>query len=248
MPDEENTTAVSVDEAPVEASSQAEVAEPQSQAQEPPKSASIEEESDKEKNFRRMRLAMEEQQRQIRELQEALESAKPQVQEELDPLDGVSEDDFVSVKQVKTYAEKAVKKAVQQALKEQKGATLEERFRQSHPDYDQIVTKENLDEMFQEMPELKPTLHRMYQAALKGEDVDPVALSYKLVKRFKGEQTMGKAEKASAQLAKNAQKPVSSNAIKSSALNEAHKFGTSLSKEDRERIYAETVGFAKRRN
>ena len=230
----------------------AEVADPQSQAQEAPKAAPIAEESDKEKNFRRMRLAMEEQQRQIQELQRTLSQAKqaeaPQEEAEQDPLAGVADDDLVSVKQVRSYAERVAKDAVRQVLKEQKGATIEERFRERNPDYDKIVTKENLDELFEEMPELKPTLQRMYAMALKGEDVDPVALSYKLIKRFKGEQDMGKAEKASAQLTKNAQKPLSSNAIKSSALNEAHKFGQTMSKEDKARIFAETVAAAKQRN
>jgi hypothetical protein len=201
-----------------------------------------------------MRESLEALQRQNLELQNAVYKMNAPTQKqqapEPDELADLSEDDFINVGQVKKYASRLVKETIQQAMKEQKGATLEDRFRASHSDYDEVVNKENLETLFQDMPELKGVLSKAYEASMKGEDVDPVSLSYKLIKKFGtnlGETTMNKKAPELARLAKNAQKPISSNAIKSSALSEAHKYIDRPSKEEADRIYKETVEAARAR-
>jgi len=204
--------------------------------------------TDKDENIRRMRESLEELSRQNRELQQAVHQmrspAQPQEPLERDELADLSEDDFINVGQVKKYASRLVKDTVRQVMKEQKGASLEDRFRMTHNDYDEVVNKENLETLFQDMPELKGVLSKAYEASLKGEDVDPVSLSYKLIKKFCtniGETPMNKKAPELAKLAKNTAKPISSNAIKSSALSEAHKYIDRPSKEEADRIYKETV-------
>jgi hypothetical protein len=100
------------------------------------------------------------------------------------------------------------------------------------------------------VPELKPVLAKAYELAVKGENIDPVSLSYKLLKPYLGGQDVVNSKKAGEEkLTRNAGKPISANAIKSSALTEAHKYmgGSAPSKEDRARIYKETVEAAKAR-
>jgi len=233
-----------IDQQPTEAPIEEQIA---AKASEKPK-------GDKDENIRRMRESMEHLQRQNQELQATLNAmSRPKQQAPQEPVDEVAalaEDDFVNVGQMKKYAQNVTKEAVRQALKEQRGASSEERFRAQNPDYDQVVTKENLETLFNDVPELKPTLVKLYDMALKGEDVDPVAVSYKLIKKFNtnlGETSMNKKTSEVDKLASNSNKPVSSNAIKSSALTQAHKYGLRPTKEEAAKLYKETVEASKGR-
>lgn len=207
----------------------------------------------RDENMAKMRESLEQLRRQNLELQNAVmqthqvrQSAPPAP--EPDELATLPDDDFVSVAQMKKFAARVAQETVQSALKQQKGASLEDRFRAAHPDYDEVVNKENLETLFQEMPELRGVLTKAYESAMKGDDVDPVSLSYKLIKKYSttlGESSMSK--KTPEILARNAQKPVSSNAIKSAALSEAHKYAMKPTKEEADRLYKETVEAARAR-
>jgi hypothetical protein len=214
--------------------------------------------STKEDNLRQQGRVIEDLKRQNAELQSALVRMVPpaqkqqEAQPEPDELAGLDDDDFVSVSQVKKLAEKIVKQTVQSAMKEGRVERIEESFKTKHDDYDDVVNQDNFERLFKDVPELKPVLARAYELAVKGEDIDPVSLSYKLLKQYSNtgdEEMVNKKSPSDEKLNRNQAKPLSANAIKSSALTEAHKYmgGKAPSKEDRARIYKETVEAAKNR-
>jgi hypothetical protein len=108
------------------------------------------------------------------------------------------------------------------------------------------VNSDNFETLFEEMPELRSVLKLSYDAAKRGEDVDPVAVSYKLLKKFQPEEKqVSKKAPENYQLSRNEQKPKAAASIKSQALHEAYKFVANPSKSERERIYKETVEASK---
>ena len=188
----------------------------------------------KEDNLRNLARTNEDLKRQNAELQSALirmapppVREKPVPQEEVDELADLADDDFVSVSQVKKLAERIVKATVKSAMNEGRVEKIEKSFKNQHSDYEEVVNQENFEKLFKDMPEMKPVLSRAYELAVKGEDIDPVALSYKLLKQYSttnGEEQMNKKSPSEEKLSRNQAKPISANAIKSSALTEAHKY------------------------
>jgi hypothetical protein len=257
MPDDENVGVIeevaspetvdqqtNIEPEPQEVSQEAETAQP-----EVPKKS-------KEDNLRQLGRAYEEEKRRSAELQAALlrmmpaQKAPEAAPEPVDELAGLDKEDFISVGQVEKIVERAVKKSVHSAMSAGRVERLEESFKGSHSDYDDVVNQDNFEKLFNDMPELKPVLAEAYESAVKGENIDPVSLSYKLLKQYKNSgEDMTKKATSDDRLNRNQAKPISANAIKSSALTEAHKYmgGAAPSKDDRARIYKETVEAAKAR-
>lgn len=254
MPDDENTGVVEEVAAPEIADQQTE-AEPETHEEQSEAKATPSEEpkNSKEDNLRHLGRAYEDLKRQNAELQNALVRLAPPQKEaapEPDELADLADDDFVSVSQVKKLAERIVKQTVQSAMKEGRVERLEETFKARNSDYDAVVNQDNFEKLFKDMPEMKAVLKNAYDAAVKGNtEIDPVSLSYKLLKPYVGEQEMVTKKVGDEKLSRNAGKPISANAIKSSALTEAHKYmgGGLPTKEDRARIYKETVEASKAR-
>jgi hypothetical protein len=253
MPDDENTGVVEEIAAPVIAEQQTEnepeTQEAASEAAAPPEAPK----NSKEDNLRQQGRVIEDQRRRIAELESAFVRMAPPKKEpepEPDELANLDDEDFISVGQVKKIAQKIAKETYQKTMNEGRVDRLEESFKARNSDYDAVVNQDNFEKLFKDMPELKPVLAKAYEAAVRGENIDPVALSYKLLKPYMGEEdVIQKKAPGDDRLARNASKPISANAIKSSALTEAHKYmgGNAPSKEDKARIYKETVEAAKAR-
>ena len=254
MPDDENIGVTSEEIATPEIADQETNNEPETQEQatesvatsEPPKNS-------KEDNLRQQGRVIEDQKRRIAELESAfvrLAPPKKEVVPEPDEMAGLDDDDFISVGQVKKIAQKIAKDTYRATMNEGRVERLEETFKGRHSDYELVVNQDNFEKLFKDMPELKPVLANAYAAAVRGEDIDPVALSYKLLKPYIGDSDVVNSKKSGDEkLVRNQNRPISANAIKSSALTEAHKYmgSNAPSKEDKARIYKETVEAAKAR-
>lgn len=240
MTDEANSGVIEEAAAPVEAT------EAQPKEAVPTPTSEIQD-----RNWKEARQLLEEQRRRIEELQGMVSrSAAPAPKEEVDELDQMAPDDIVTAKQMRKYAERVAEQAVQKAMKRSAADTMEERVRARYSDYDSVVTKENVDELTRDDPALRKTLQSLAAAAQRGEDVDPYSLAYSLIKKTKGsteKEDMSRVKRDADQLAKNSAKPVSSNAIKSAPLSDAHTYAN-LSKEDKERYFKEMTEAAKRRS
>jgi hypothetical protein len=207
----------------------------------------------KDENMERMRQSLDDLKRKNAEMAAALEQLRAPVkvaEPEVDELASLGGDDFVNKSQAEKLIERKVAQRVEAALKAMRVENREGLFAATTSDYKQVVTQENFDALFQDVPELRPVMAKAYELAQRGEDIDPVALSYKLLKKFGGGSATGESEMAKRNaeaLAKNVGKPQSANAVKSSALSEAHKFINSPSKDEKARIFKETQEAARAR-
>lgn len=185
-------------------------------------------------NFREARKIMSEQNRRIHELEEHLRSSAANSAQPKDELEGVSDDEFLTRKQAEAIA---LRKA-QELLQEQEYSTLEDRMRLKFKDYDDIVTEEHVKELIEDDRDLADSIK---------SSPNPYATAYKLIKKSAFYQDKGKKPNKDAEkLVKNAQKPVSSNAVQSRPLSNANAFAFS-SKEEKDALYREMMQAASRR-
>lgn len=228
----------------------AEVAEPQvegQQAQEastPEPKAQLAERkkrNDQEYNWAEARKKMQELDRQNKELAEKVsQMQKPasQPEEEASPM---GKDDIVTYSQMEKLIEKKAAKIAENILRQREAATVDERLSLKFSDYADVVSKENIELLKQEEPELALSIWKLQD--------DPYAqgiAAYKLMKK------LGISDKETPQpdkerAVKNAQKPLSVNAVtKQSALGNAHLFENGLTKELKSQLYKEMREAAKR--
>ncbi len=228
MSEEEN---ISVEE---QSGAVAEATEPEIVQQEREESAAERKKrNDQEYNWAEARRKMQELDRQNEEMKKQLtQMQQPKVSED-DELDKLADDDIVTKAQVKKLASKMAMQIAQEAIKQREASTVDERLVNKFSDFGEVVTKENLELLKQQEPELAMSLFH---------NPDPFAqgvAAYKLLKRVGvGEPVANKLDREKA--IRNSQKPVSVNAVtKSSALGEAHKFENGLTKELKGQLWAE---------
>lgn len=215
---------------------------------------------DAEYNFAELRKQREEDKRRADELERRLEeerrrnneflellkqSKSAQTKEERDLLEEelskLQQDDLATVANTeKIFAKhsKPTKKKIDEM--EAKVAALEakleeQRIRAKFPDLDEVVTKENIETLSREEPELAQTL-----SVMKLGSPEQVSLAYKYIKKFvqpmpKQEDPMEKKKAL-----ENSKKPLSAQAApKSSAIGNVAAFENGLTKELREQLYKE---------
>lgn len=147
-------------------------------AQEDPKTA----------NFRELRLSKEKTEKELKEAYKIIKemrelSKQKQESKEDEPDDynlGIGEDDFVEGKHVSKLTKKI--KQLEKQLKEQgqsyTATTVETRLRNQYKDFDSVVTKDNVESLVKEYPELGNTLKS--NADLYSQAVS----AYTLIKRM----------------------------------------------------------------
>jgi hypothetical protein len=239
MSDEETQSVE--EEVPQEASAQAteseQVAERQETAEERRKR------NDQEYNWAEARRKMQELDRQNRDMAEQLQkmqqSKNPEVDEEAE-LAKLGDEELVSVSQVKKLAASMAKKVANQVMKEREASTVDERLQSKYSDYADVVSKENIELLKQQEPELALSLWRLAD--------DPYAqgvAAYKLLKKVGVNSDMPSPEKEKA--LKNSKKPLSVNAVtKQSAIGNAHIFENGLTPELKKSLLKEMQEAAKR--
>lgn len=175
-----------------------------------------------EKNWRQVRQSLAEakerearHQREIEELRNLVQAVKPQ-EKEIDPWEGLENDDVLEVAKAKeiiarqTQAE--VKRALDQALKQRDSdpVVLEQKTKAKYKDFDQVMTAENVDDIIKTNP-------LVHDAILKS--ANPIEAAYQFISgsakyHNRTLETKGMIEKA--KLKDNQSKPKSPNSLASS--------------------------------
>lgn len=198
--------------------------------------------NDAEYNWAETRKKMQELDRQNREMAQELNSLKKQKEPPPaeDELDKMSDDDIMTKAQAKKMAERMAKKVAEDVLKQRDASTVDERLSTKLPDFADVVTKENIELLKQNEPELAMSLYHIPDPFQQG------VAAYKMLKKLGiGAEVVKSQEKEKAQ--KNSQKPLSVNAVtKQSAIGNAHLFENGLTPELKSQLWKEMQEASKR--
>jgi len=194
--------------------------------------------NDAEYNWAETRRKMQELEKQNRDMQQEMSQLK-KPKEEVDDLDKLSDDDIITKGHAKKLAQKMAREISEQVIKQREASMVDERLQSKFSDFADVVTKENIDLLKQNEPELAFSL---------SHNPDPYAqgiAAYKLLKRLGIGNEVKNEEKEKA--LKNSQKPVSVNAVgKNSAIGNVHLFENGLTKELKSQLWKEMQDARKR--
>jgi len=142
----------------------------------------------------------------------------------------IPDDDYIEGKHVKAYVDQQVAEQ-KRNLEETKAMLVEQAIRNQCPDYDTVVTNENLARLAQEYPDIASSLKN-------SSDVKATAITvYKLIKKFEIYNPQLTQDKEL--IAKNLNKPKPSNALPKSEsdLSRANAFEKGLTDAEKEAKY-----------
>jgi hypothetical protein len=199
--------------------------------------------SDEERNWKEARRIREETLRENRELRAELDRLKisQQPAPQTDELANLRDDDIVTVLQAKKLSERHAKSVAEKVIREREAATLGDRISAIYPDFDEVVSPENVETLRTSEPELYAGLQR-----LADDPLSQAKGAYKLLKRLgKGESDDMARNKA--KIAENSKKPVSVQSVTkaSSAIGDVHKFDGGLTPDLKKQLYREMTAAAK---
>jgi hypothetical protein len=152
-----------------------------------------------------------------------------------DELDKLGDEDIVTKGQAKKLAAKMAEEIASRVIKERENATVEDRLSSKFQDFNQVVTRENIELLKETEPELAMSLAQNTDQYSQG------VAAYKLLKRLGiGEEVAKEPVKEKQKAVANSQKPLSVNAVtKSSAIGNAHMFENGLTPELKKSLYEE---------
>ena len=217
---------------------------PQEEPQEAPKTAQARD-LDEEHNWREARRIREEKDRENRELRAELDRLRSaQAPPQADELANLRDDDIVTVQQAKKLAEKHARAVAEKAIREREAATLGDRISAIYPDFDEVVSPENVETLRTSEPELYAGLQR-----LADDPLSQAKGAYKLLKKLVVKGESDEMARNKAKLAENSKKPVSVQTVTkhSSALGDVHKFDGGLTPDLKKQLYKEMQAAAKAR-
>lgn len=197
------------------------------------------EENSKEYNFRQLRETNKQLESRLRKSEEILESmsrSKLSSDENEEDLN-IGEEDLVEGKHLKKVIAR-----LEQKLQATEQAQIPDRLRGKYADFDQVVTRENLEKLQQAEPELYNTIRSGTDLFQKG------VAAYKTLKSLGliDEQETYMKNKETVQ--NNHKKPLSAQAIKGQgALHEANMFANGLTPELKKQLQKEMAEAAKAR-
>lgn len=205
-------------------------AEENVQAESPPK------ESPEAINWKETRLALKEQQRLIKDLKAQLDhrqQAPAPIKEEIDDLSSLAKDDLLTRGQAERLAELKARQIIEETFKKQHADTAEDRIKLKYPDFDDVMSEQNIEYLRKN----KPSLVRSVLS-----NPDPYAqaeAAYELAMAFCPQSD--EAKENMKKIAENQAKPISSNSVKksASALDQAQGYAKDkvLTKEGRSFYY-----------
>jgi hypothetical protein len=182
-------------------------------------------------NWGEARRKMQELERKAQEQDELIRRLQASTPKEKDDLENLTDDDIVTVSQAKKLAVKMAQQVAENVVKQKDLSTLEDRINSKYPDFQEIVSKDAIDKLKSEEPELALSLATMqdpYQQAVA---------AYKLLKKLGGKEVMTLEQKKALE---NRSKPQSSQTIvKNSAIGNAHLFENGLTPELKKQLYQE---------
>lgn len=239
MTTEENPSVLSEVAPPSEAAEQ-----PAQQAETPDASSQPErKESDKEINWREARRSMEELRRQNQEMAGELEKLKvSSTPPQADELANLRDDDIVTVQQAKKLAERHAKTVAEKAIREREAATLGDRIAAIYPDFDRVVSPENVETLRTSEPELYAGLQR-----LADDPLSQAKGAYKLLKKLGLGAESEDMARNKAKIAENSKKPVSVQSVTkaSPAIGDVHRFDGGLTPDLKKQLYKEMLSAVK---
>lgn len=198
-------------------------------------------------NFRELRRVTEIQQQEIQELRQRLEAQAAPTQQEED-LD-LPDDEIPTMGQIKKVIAKQAEAKAKELFEKEKQASEQSSLKTKYPDFDDVVSPENVDELLRDDEELKATLKKSFEQNPTRASI----MAYNLIKKSKfyhdaqavpaKKQSTAIQEKAQ----KNLSKPVSSAALgQTTPIQNAMNF-SQLSKEEKANIYKDMQRAASRR-
>lgn len=220
-------------------------AEESSNAQEMQKAQAFAKKSqdDQDRNWKEARRKMQELEARVREQDELIRKQSAPKPEE-DELSKLGDEDIITYGQHKKATAKLAKEIAAQVIKEHEASTVDERLNLKYPDFAQVVTKENIELLKENEPELAESLSYYPDPFKQGIAV------YKLLKKAgvtEGEVVANTSTKEKERATKNSQKPVSVNAVtKQSAIGNAHMFENGLTPELKASLLKEMKEASKR--
>jgi hypothetical protein len=232
MTEEENKSVTTEEAAPPPEPAQ----EQDVRQEEPPQVAQEHVMDDQERNWKEARRRMQELERRTQEQDELIRKMQsPQNgQSEEDDLAKLADDDIVTAKQARSLAQKMARQVADEAIKAREATTVDERVKNRFSDFDDVVTKENIDLLKQQDPELAQSLY-----ALAHDPYAQAVAAYKMLTKT-GIANMAKSQPQKAKALENSKKPVSVQSVtKSSAIGNAHSFENGLTPELRKQLQKE---------
>lgn len=182
-------------------------------------------------NWGEARRKMQELERKAQEQDELIRRLQAQTPQEKDDLESLTDDDIVTVSQAKKLAVKMAQQVAENVVKQKDLSTLEDRINVKYPDFQDVVSRDAIEKLKVDEPELALSLATMqdpYQQAVA---------AYKLLKKIGGKDALTQEQKKAIE---NRSKPQSSSTIvKNSAIGNAHLFENGLTPELKKQLYQE---------
>lgn len=186
---------------------------PESEAQKPKES----EVGSKEYNWRQMEQKNKQLEQELIALRNDInKKAEEQTPDKPDELSTLEEDDLITKNQAIKLAEEKAKKIIEQELNSREKAKQPSQVKAEYSDYDQVVTKENIELLVKEDPELEYDIQ---------VSKNPYKRIYKEIKKADFYLKSFESKENENKILENSKKPVSSNTLgKQSPLSQANEY------------------------
>jgi hypothetical protein len=198
--------------------------------------------SNKEINFQKLRELKDKLEKENQELRKQVETKYQKQEEEKESDDedfSFDDDDLVEGKVVKKLRDEF--KSFKKSYEQEKMATIPDRLKTKFPDFDQVVTQENIDKLLKTEPEL-------YASINSGSDAYAVGVSAYKTLKFLGIAKEDPYISQKEQVQRNQSRPISVQSIKGqSALSDANVFANGLTPELKAQLHKEMVQSMKAR-
>ena len=188
-------------------------------------------------NWAEARRRMQDLERRTQEQADELARLRMQPkQAEEDDLATLADDDIVTAAQARKLAQKMARQVAEDVVRQREHASLDDRVKAKFPDYDQVVSMENIETLKQTEPELAMSLQAM--------SADPYAqavAAYKLLKKVGlGQGVVREMSNDKKKALQNIKKPIPAQTVaKQSAIGSAHMFENGLTPEAKKQLWKE---------
>ena len=146
---------------------------------------------DQEYNWSEARRKMQDLERRAQEQEELIRRLQGPKQADEDDLKNLTDDDILTVSQAKRLASKMAREEAEKIYKQKDLSTLEERINVKYPDFQKVVSRDAVEQLKEQEPELAASLSSMsdpYQQAIA---------AYKLIKKLGGKDELTLEQKKS---------------------------------------------------
>ena len=208
--------------------------------------------NDQERNWKALRQKADEAERRAQEYERQLSeynsllrdvvSGKSQQQPQEEEFDESDIPTFGQTKKaIRTEAEKIAREIVRQTLEEKEEFEAPKKLKSEIADFDEVVTKENVDYLIKNEPELATILKNTKSQYLQGK------VAYKFIKSL-GLHNKDSVESMKKDAERNMAKPMSPNAVGNrNSVGAANMFAHGLTPDLKKQLYQEMLASAKRR-